>query len=276
MPVKNLKNNDVALIGIMSDANSSYKRGSAAAPEFIRRSLHSGSANLCSESGVDLAGNSRFVDVGDRQVKDDPESFLAIEDEISQITARGALPLILGGDHAISYPVLRAIHRVYGPVNILHFDAHPDLYDDYEGNPWSHASPFARIMEKGLASRLVQVGIRTLSEHLRSQAERFGVEIHEMRNLDINSIGRDFDGPVYISCDIDALDPAYAPGVSHLEPGGLSVRDILSIIQHLPNRIVGADIVEYNPERDINGITAMVAAKLLKEIAGRMLLNADY
>ena len=274
MSVENLKNNDVALIGIMSDANSSHRRGAAAAPEFIRRSLHSGSANLCAETGVDLAGNSRFVDVGDRQVNDDPESFLAIEDEISQITARGALPLILGGDHAISYPVLRAIHSVYGQVNILHFDAHPDLYDDYEGNPWSHASPFARIMENGLASRLVQVGIRTLSQGLRSQAERFGVEIHEMRNLDFNSIGRDFDGPVYISCDIDALDPAFAPGVSHLEPGGLSVRDILSIIQRLPNRIVGADIVEYNPGQDINDMTAMVAAKILKEIAGRMLLNA--
>lgn len=273
MSVKDLKDNDVALIGIMSDANSSYKRGAADAPAFIRRALHSGSSNLCSETGVDLAGNARFVDVGDRQVKDDPESFLAIEGEISQLTARGALPLILGGDHAISYPVLRAIHGAHGPVNVLHFDAHPDLYDDYEGNPWSHASPFARIMEGGLASRLVQVGIRTLSEHLRSQAGRFGVEIHEMRNLDTSSIGLDFEGPVYISCDIDALDPAYAPAVSHLEPGGLSVRDILSIIQRLPNRIVGADIVEYNPGRDINDMTAMVAAKLLKEIAGRMLLN---
>ena len=274
MSVENLKNNDVALVGILSDANSSYKRGSALAPGFIRRALHSGSANLCSETGVDLAGNSRFVDVGDRKVEDDPGSFLAIEKEIHQITSRGALPLVLGGDHAISYPVLRAIHGVHGPVNILHFDAHPDLYDDYEGNPWSHASPFARIMENGLAGRLVQVGIRTLSQHLRLQAERFGVEIHEMRNLDISSIGRDFDGPVYISCDIDALDPAFAPGVSHLEPGGLSVRDILSIIQRLPNRIVGADIVEYNPGQDINDMTAMVAAKLLKEIAGRMLLNA--
>ena len=274
MSVKYLKGNDVALIGIMSDANSSYKRGAAEAPAFIRRALHSGSSNLCSETGVDLAGNARFVDMGDRQIKDDPESFLAIEDEISQLTIRGALPLVLGGDHAISYPVLRAIHAAHGPVNVLHFDAHPDLYDDYEGNPWSHASPFARTMEDGLASRLVQVGIRTLSEHLRSQAERFGVEIHEMRNLDTSSIGLDFEGPVYISCDIDALDPAYAPAVSHLEPGGLSVRDILSIIQRLPNRIIGADIVEYNPRRDINDMTAMVAAKLLKEIAGRMLLNA--
>ncbi len=273
MQVETLKKNDVALVGILSDANSSYMRGAAGAPALIRRALHSGSANLCSELGVDLKDNTGFVDVGDRPVADDADSFLAIEAEIRKITDQGALPLVLGGDHAISYPVMRAIHRANGPVNILHFDAHPDLYDDYEGNPWSHASPFARIMEKGLASRLVQVGIRTLSGHLRQQVERFGVEVHEMRTLDLDSIGRDFEGPVYISCDLDALDPAFAPGVSHHEPGGLSVRDMLGIIQRLPNRIIGADIVEYNPQRDINDMTAMVAAKLLKEIAGRMLLN---
>jgi arginase len=94
-----------------------------------------------------------------------------------------------------------------------------------------------------------------------------------MRNLDVNSFVADFEGPVYISCDVDALDPAFAPGVSHQEPGGLSVRDVLGIIQRVPNRIVGADIVEYNPSCDVNDMTAMVAAKLLKEIAGRMLLN---
>ena len=247
MMLEELKSNDVALVGILSDANSSHKRGAAAAPEFIRRALHSGSANLCSELGVDLAENNCFIDVGDRQVDNDPESFLAIEDEIIKITQRGALPLVLGGDHAITYPVLRAIKRANGPVNILHFDAHPDLYHDYEGNPYSHASPFARIMEEGLASRLVQIGIRTLNQGQRKQAERFGVEIHEMRNLDMNSVVPDFDGPVYISCDIDALDPAFAPGVSHREPGGLSVRGILGFIQRVPNRIVGADIVEYNP-----------------------------
>ena len=274
--MEKLEKNSVALIGILSDANSSFKRGAAEAPAFIRRALHGGSANLCSELGVDLGGNPGFVDVGDRQVADDPESFLAIETEIAEIVEQGALPLVLGGDHAISYPVLRAIHRVHGPVNILHFDAHPDLYDDYEGNPWSHASPFARIMEKELATRLVQVGIRTLSGHLRQQVERFGVEVHEMRTLDLDSIGRDFEGLVYISCDLDALDPAFAPGVSHHEPGGLSVRDILTIIQRLPNRIAGADIVEYNPRRDLNDMTAMVAAKLLKEITGRMLLNSTW
>jgi len=94
-----------------------------------------------------------------------------------------------------------------------------------------------------------------------------------MKDLEPASIVLDFEGPVYISCDIDAVDPAFAPGVSHHEPGGLSVRDILGIIQRIPNKIIGADIVEYNPGRDFNDMTAMVAAKLLKEIAGQMLLN---
>ena len=273
MLIDALKKGDVALIGILSDENSSYKKGAAMAPQPIRRALHSRSANLCSELGVDLANNSGFIDVGDREIADGADNFLVIEANIDQIIERGALPLILGGDHAITYPIVRAINHANGPVNILHFDAHPDLYENFEGNPYSHASPFARIMEKGLAKRLVQVGIRTLNQHQREQIDRYGVECHEMKDVDISSIGRDFEGPVYISCDMDALDPAFAPGVSHHEPGGLSVRDILGIIQRIPNHIVGADIVEYNPDRDINDMTAMVAAKLLKEIAGKMLLN---
>jgi len=274
MTTLKLSKNDIALIGILSDRNSSYMRGAAAAPGAIRRALHCPSANLCSELGVNLADNSRFIDVGDRNVAKGAENFLAIEADIREIVEQGALPMVLGGDHAITYPIMRAINQVNGPVNILHFDAHPDLYDDFEGNPWSHASPFARIMEKGLAKRLVQVGIRTLNQHQREQVARFGVESHEMKDVDLSSIGRDFDGPVYISLDMDALDPAFAPGVSHHESGGLSVRDILGIIQRLPNPIVGADIVEYNPDRDINDMTAMVASKLLKEIAGKMILNS--
>jgi agmatinase len=273
MPIEKLGKNDVALLGIMSDENSSFLRGAAAAPPYIREALHSGSANLCSELGVDLAENPRFVDVGDRKIAHGSEGFLSIEAEVSQLLSKGALPLVLGGDHAISYPVLRAVNRFHGPVNILHFDAHPDLYDEFEGNPYSHASPFARIMENGLAHRLVQVGIRTLNPELRDQAERLGVESHEMKNTECSSINVDFDGPVYISCDIDALDPAFAPGVSHQEPGGLSTREILAVIQRLSGRVIGADIVEFNPSRDINSMTAMVAAKILKEIAGKMLIS---
>jgi len=127
-------------------------------------------------------------------------------------------------------------------------------------------------MENNLAKHLIQVGIRTLNQHQREQAERFNVEMHEMTNWrgysQIN-----LNGPVYISIDLDALDPAFAPGVSHHEPGGLSVRDILDVIHHIDVPIIGADIVEYNPIRDINGMTAMVATKLYKEICGKMLTN---
>lgn len=130
---------------------------------------------------------------------------------------------------------------------------------------------FARIMEEELAKRLVQVGIRTLNQHQKEQAEKYSVEVHQMKDFDSRQFKPKFDGPVYITFDIDGLDPAFAPGVSHHEPGGLSVREALNIIQDIDVPVIGADIVEYNPSRDINDMTAMVAAKLLKEIAGKML-----
>jgi arginase len=158
-------------------------------------------------------------------------------------------------------------------VNILHFDAHPDLYDDFEGNPHSHASPFARIMERGLARRLVQVGIRTLNHHCRAQAERFGVEVIEMRRFAPERVPIP-DGPLWISVDMDGFDPAFAPGVSHHEPGGLSVRDVLAVLERVKRPIAGADIVELNPSRDVNGVTAVLAAKLVRELAS-LTLGSD-
>ena len=178
----------------------------------------------------------------------------------------GAIPLALGGDHSISYPVLKAIAAAHGQVDILHFDAHPDLYDSYDGDRRSHASPFARIMEDGLAKRLVQVGIRTLSRHCREQAARFGVEIIEARHFHPDAMPR-FDGPLYISIDMDGFDPSCAPGVSHLEPGGLTARDVIDILLAIEAPIAGGDVVELNPDRDINGMTAILAAKLVKELA---------
>jgi agmatinase len=178
--------------------------------------------------------------------------------------------LIFGGDHSITFPILQGLHPSHSDITILHFDAHPDLYDEFKGNRFSHACPFARIMENKLASRLIQVGIRTLNVHQREQAQRFGVEVHEMRNWK-GPEQLKLSGPLYISIDIDALDPAFAPGVSHLEPGGMSVRQVLDVIHSIKVPIIGADIVEYNPSRDIHGMTAMVAIKLYKELCGKML-----
>ncbi len=181
---------------------------------------------------------------------------------------KGLRPIVLGGDHSVTYPVVKALGRRYKKLNILDFDAHPDLYDEFEGDRYSHACPFARIMEERLVSRLVQVGIRTMNGHQRRQAERFGVEVIEMREFREN-LALVFESPVYISFDMDALDPAFAPGVSHHEPGGLSTRQAIQMIQTITAKIVGADIVELNPGRDPLGMTAMAAAKILKEIAGK-------
>jgi len=176
----------------------------------------------------------------------------------------------LGGDHSITYPILRAVGKRIPGITLVHFDAHPDLYADYEGNPHSHASPFARIMEAQLVQRLVQIGIRTLNAHQHEQARKHGVEFFEMNNLpEVTKLN--LTGPIYLSFDMDVLDPAFAPGISHWEPGGLTTREAIRYLRSLPVPIVGADLVEFNPARDASGLTATVAAKLLKEILGIML-----
>ncbi len=125
-------------------------------------------------------------------------------------------------------------------------------------------------MEAGLAKRLVQVGIRTINRHQREQAERFGVEVVEMRALPAYEKLKSA-GPVYITFDMDVLDPAFAPGISHREPGGMSVREAIAHLHAISGEIVGADLVEYNPVQDVAGVTASVAAKILKEILGKMI-----
>jgi arginase len=257
------------LIGIPYDASSSYLRGPAGAPPLVRRALESPSSNMWSESVRDLGAEGVIDDAGDLDLSGDDVRG-AIERGAREVIAAGGLPLSLGGDHSITYPLLRAIRPAHPRLTILHIDAHSDLYDEFEGDRYSHACPFARIMEERLADRLVQVGIRTINAHQRSQAERFKVEVIDMRGW-VAGRRPALDGPVYVSLDLDALDPAYAPGVSHWEPGGLSVREVLSIIQGVSGRVVGADVVEYNPVRDPSGVTAMVAAKLIKELANRMI-----
>jgi agmatinase len=256
----------IRLIGLPTDSHSSFLRGPAKAPGLIRAALGSDHSNSTSESGIELGEDNLVEDVGDLPLTESASDVGLIRDAASAAAREGLVPLFLGGDHMVSFPIVAGLAAVHGPLNILHFDAHPDLYDDYGGDPLSHASPFARIMEGGHAGRLVQVGIRTANRHCRAQAERFGVETVAMADFAPAAVPIP-DSPLYISMDMDALDPAFAPGVSHHEPGGLSVRDILSVLHRVPGPIVGADIVEYNPTRDINGTTAVVAAKLVKELA---------
>jgi len=264
---------DLVLIGVPWDENSSFLRGAALAPPRIRQALHSGETNLCAEDGADLGREPRWLDLGDLGLGSGGVAFEQIEAAMASLLQRGARVQSLGGDHAITYPIVRAYGAKYSGLTILHLDAHPDLYDEFEGSRLSHACPFARILEEKLAARLVQVGVRTMNPHQRAQAERFGVEVIDMRRW-LPGLELDLDGPLYVSIDLDVLDPAFAPGVSHHEPGGLTVRDVLRLLQRLRAPVVGADIVELNPHRDLVGCTAMVAAKLLKEITSVMLRPA--
>jgi agmatinase len=257
------------LLGVPWDENSSYLRGAAAAPPRIREALWCESSNAWGENGVELTKES-LSDAGDLAEASGDEMLARIETAVGELIDRGLAPICLGGDHAITYPALRAFARRYPRLSILHFDAHPDLYDVFQGNRLSHACPFARIMEEKLAQRLVQVGLRTVSRHQRDQAKRFGVEMIEMREFRDDFDPR-FETPVYVTFDLDGLDPAHAPGVSHPEPGGLTTRQAVDLIYRLAAPIVGADVVELNPARDETGITAMVAAKIVKEIGARML-----
>ena len=256
----------VRLIGLPTDSHSSFLRGPAKAPAAIRAALASDHSNMATESGIELGVDCAFDTGIDLPLDESRADIDRIRSAAASAACDGVIPIFLGGDHMVSFPIVAGLAAVHGTLNILHFDAHPDLYDDFGGDPFSHASPFARIMEAGHARRLVQVGIRTANSHCREQAALFGVETVAMSDFAAGSVpipGR----PLYISIDIDALDPAYAPGVSHHEPGGLSVRELLSVLHRVPGGIVGADVVEYNPDCDVNGMTAVVAAKLVKELA---------
>lgn len=257
-------------MGIPFDANSSFMRGSAQAPVHIRDVIKSGVSNMCSESGIDLASRADFIDLGDMSINNESDAIETIETTTSELLQRDIRLISLGGDHAMTYPIIKSYQKKWGQLEIVHLDAHPDLYDSYDGNRLSHACPFARIMEEKLASRLVQIGIRTLNPHQEQQAERFGVEIITVPQLE-NAARIELVGPLYLSIDLDVLDPAFAPGVAHREPGGLTTRQVIELIQQLKAPIAGADIVEFNPARDPSEMTAMVAFKLLKEVAARML-----
>jgi arginase len=270
LPLDLLSPGCIALLGLPDDENSSYMRGASEAPTAIRKALHCDSSNLSTEDGGDLGTETRFVDLGDLQHTEGTSYRSGIEPAIKAVLARGASVLSLGGDHAVSYPVLRAYAACFGPLDVLHLDAHPDLYDELAGNRFSHASPFARALEEGCIRRLIQIGIRTMNAPQRAQAGKYGVEVIDAESW-TGTLPDGIIHPLYISIDMDVLDPAFAPGVSHHEPGGLSTRDVLRLIHNLPVRPVGADLVELNPSRDCNGMSAMVAAKIVKELAAAML-----
>ncbi|MDA0684150.1 MAG: agmatinase [Bacteroidetes bacterium] len=265
----------ISLLGIPFDAASSFLRGSSDAPSRIREALGSASSNLATENGAPFEIGSNVVDLGDVEGLEHLRGEAAVEwitDAAAKALSHEHPLLALGGDHSVSWPLLRATAPKYDRLTILHFDAHPDLYADFEGDKYSHACPFARVMESFDHIELIQIGIRTMNAHCAEQVALFGVKVFDMNMLP-SPAELIIDGPIYISVDMDVLDPAFAPGVSHHEPGGLSTRELISMLHSIrapngmPANCIGADLVEYNPSRDNDGVTAMVAAKLIKELS---------
>ncbi len=229
------------LLGLPYDASSSFLKGTAAAPPLIRQALHSPAGNRWTETGVDLGAAGALGDAGDVPFGGSAaEARAKIEEAVRTLLESGGRPIVLGGDHSVTYPIVRAVRWFHPRLSILHFDAHPDLYPEFEGDRYSHACPFARILEERLADQVVQVGIRTMNAVQRAQAERYGVEVIDMR--------------------------AWV----HREPGGLTAREVLTVLHRVSVPLVGADIVEFNPAQDPSGMTATLCAKLVKEVAGRM------
>jgi len=260
----------IQVIGVPWDEKSSFMRGCADAPGKIWDAFKCASSNPYTECGKDLSKSGVLRYYGNLMLSSGSIAGAEIEQQSSLSLDRKMTPLYLGGDHAITFPLIKGLSQKYDDLNILHFDAHPDLYDELDGDRYSHGSSFVRILEGGYASRLISVGVRTMNARQQEQADRFGVEIIDMRAFSSTRMPT-FKGPVYISIDLDVLDPAFAPGVSHHEPGGLTTRELIGCLQAVKGRVVAADLVEYNPYRDIQNVTAMVAAKLMKELAAKML-----
>jgi agmatinase len=261
-----MSNQKVQLIGIPFDAKSSYQRGTSLGPNRIREELASDAYNAYDERLNKVLGEDIIMDSGNIEAS----TFEKIYPDLMQILDDRKKPLFLGGDHSITFPLMQSLFEKHGPINILHIDAHSDLYPDYFGDPYSHACPFARIMENGFCSSLIQVGIRARTPYQQEMIEKYGVEVYTMDRLQEVDISN-LQGPLYISLDLDGIDPAFAPGVSHREAGGLSPRQVISMLHQIEVPVVGADLVEFNPLNDSVGITATLSAKLVKELIGAML-----
>jgi arginase len=265
----------VNYLGIPYDANSSYERGPSEAPRTFRKLLKHNPANEFAECGTAISAvNTK--DLGDiffSNEEDKAGCFDLIQSTVLKALKTGERLICIGGDHSVSFPILKAYAQRYDKITLVHFDAHPDLYGNFEGNYFSHASPFARIMEHECCDQLIQIGIRTMNDLQKKNVELFNVIVipasstFEQKKKKLEQV----EGNIYLSLDLDVMDPAFVPGISHPEPGGMSVRELIELIKIIPGMIIGADIVEYNPTKDQNHVTGLVLYKLFKEIAAKML-----
>ena len=279
---------DVAVLGIPFDSGVSYRPGARFGPSHIRQSSRLlRPYNPALE--VSPFGAQQVVDAGDLAVNpfDIQQAIAQIEAGVRELGEDAKL-LVLGGDHTVALPVLRALHARYGPIAVLHFDAHLDTWDTYFGEPYTHGTPFRRASEEGLLDRehCLHIGIRGPLYDPADLTDSFDLGFATIGCVELETLGvagtiermraRLGDRPVYVSVDIDVLDPAHAPGTGTPEAGGMSSRELLAVLRGLMGaRIVGADIVEVSPPYDHAEITGIAAAHVGFELLSVLALATD-
>jgi agmatinase len=278
----------VAIAGVPFDAGVSYRPGARFGPQAVRagskllRPYHPAlevqpwDVHQVADAG-DLAANPFSI----------PDAIAAIEAGADELLARAAALVVIGGDHTIALPLLRSVARRHGPVALVHFDAHLDTWDTYFDAPYTHGTPFRRAVEEGVLAidASAHVGIRGPLYTRGDLDDDAGLGFATVSTLDIAREGTDAavdrvrrrvgDRPVYVSIDIDVLDPAHAPGTGTPEPGGLTTRELQLILRGLDGlRLVGADVVEVSPAYDHAELTALAAANVVYDLLGLLARQA--
>lgn len=278
---------DVAILGVPFDSGVSYRPGARFGPGHIRESSRL-LRPYNPAAGVSPFAAQQVADAGDLGVNpfDIGEAIATIERGARSLLERAGRVLTLGGDHTIALPLLRAVAAAHGPVAVVHFDAHLDTWDTYFGAPYTHGTPFLRASEEGLLdpSGCLHVGIRgplyDAADLVRDAGAGFQVvpaaEADDLgaRGIAERIAARVGERPVYVSVDIDVLDPAFAPGTGTPEAGGLTSRELLGVLRSFARlNLVGADIVEVAPAYDHAQVTGIAAAHVGYELLSAMALG---
>jgi agmatinase len=280
---------DFAVTGIPWDGATSYRTGQRLGPDAIRKvSVTLRPYNLV--QGIGIFENCSGVDYGDISVVPGyiEDTYDKIETELGLLVEAGVIPLAMGGDHSITLPELRAIAKTHGPVALIHFDSHTDTNDQYFDRPYYHGSMFRRAVEENilLPGNSIQVGMRgpVYSKEAYDESRSLGFKVLTMtavremglqRLIEIikNRVGQN---RVFVSFDIDVVDPAYAPGTGTPEVGGFTGAEALDLIRGLKGLdYVGFDVVEVLPDYDVAEITALLAANIVYEFLSLIALNKN-
>jgi agmatinase len=280
---------DVAVVGAPFDAGVSYRPGARFGPGHVRESSRL-LRPYNPAADVEPFARQQVVDAGDVAVNpfDIEVAIGQVEAGARRLLERASRVITIGGDHTIALPLLRAVAAAHGPVAVVHFDAHLDTWDTYFGAPYTHGTPFRRASEEGLldTSACVHVGTRgpLYSAGDLGDDRRLGFEV--VGSVEMDDLGprgvlerireRVEDRPVYVSVDIDVLDPAFAPGTGTPEAGGLTSRELLAVLRGFADLdLVGADVVEVAPAYDHAEITGIAAAHVVYELLSALARRSD-